>query len=546
MGNSPKVNIKKAELNKSTQQIDSPVQIEDIIVTGKLMASTGPLGASISPLGEFGKLTANTNDQTTRLFSTLKSLVDIADAMHKSEDCDSTGNIKRGHENNLVRLVTNEFSFFTAKPLTTDEFHDLYQKIEKMAQEKPKNLQLVLSSFAVKTPDNKLMNVALAVDCGKPPKIHCFAKNNISAIDPIYYEVNNGVKQEIRYISKADFEQQLAQGITPIVNIKGIEVGFSNVFESETAGKAKFFSCIELCLDHKFGTAKEELLHQLRMALLKALKTPAAPVLPIQVSHVITSNSIGVFPENVVGRVTQADPLQTPFNSPDYTQTRNNDSPSFGTPLHIAVTTSKPCSPLPPAEMDLVNKLTTQDYLKAANTAPDDSRVVEYINRRLMDIGKDQSMTISQKQDKAQKVVSDFITSVNSVAELQKLFEHIQAQIITKDNKAGLLSYLRKNSDGSDGFPPRFENIINLIKAQTLDISTHTKEHFYPLLKELTDFGKKLSMLTPKENMVPNKGSFLPMMDRFKENSSKEAYLKKPPPIDQNNKPNESSPRFKI
>ncbi|MBI2790622.1 MAG: ankyrin repeat domain-containing protein [Gammaproteobacteria bacterium] len=503
MGDSPKSSvpepiIPKPELKPGSLQVDSPVQIQNVLVTGDLVPVPGPLKIAKTPLGEFGVVGVNTNDQTTRLFTHIKGLVDIAATEHKKQNCDNTGKLKKECENNIVRLVTNEFSFFTAKPLTIDEFQSLHAEIVKLAALQPQNLQLLLSSFAVKTADNKLLNIVAQVECGNPPKVQCFAKNQFSAIDPVYYDVDaKGAKTLIPYITKAEMVKKLGADVTPKINLKGIDIGFSSVFECTTAGKAKFISCIDICLDHKLSIAKAELQSQLQSATNKAKQTKPSEELPIQVSHVLSSHSIGMHPDNAVGNVTHADPYQTPVISPDYTQTLIVGKPTFGTPVRIAMTTQKPCSLLPPAQMNLV-----QQHTNEINQPHSTSRALDYIKNTLTTNGENASLSLSQKQENAERCVSQSIASIDSLDELQKLFEHIETQSKVNDNKAGPLQYLRKNKDDSLGFPPRYENMCHYIQSRALEIATKNNSLNHPLLKTLSDYDKNFVITTASNDKL--------------------------------------------
>ncbi len=497
MGDSPKSNAPQAidikpELKPSVQQVDSPVQIEDLIVTGDLAALSvaGPNKVAKMPLGEFELAGANTKDQTTRLLTYIKDLSGVAATTHKNQNLDSSDNIKKGHENNIVRMITNEFSFFTATPLTADEFKALHAEIQKHAATLPENLQLTLSSFAVRTEDNKLLNIVVNVECGKTPKIHCFAKNQFSSIDPIYYDVaKDGTKTPLPYITKTEMVKKMGPDVTPKVSLKGLDIGFSNVFECTTAGKAKFIAAIDVCLDHKYGTAKAELNRQLQSALTQAKTTKTTDVLPIQISHVLTSNSIGLHPDYAVDRVTHADPYQTPWASADYAQTGKIGAPVFGTPTRVAITRERPCSLLPEMQMDLVQQHTNESALHLST-----SRAIDYIQTTLTSTAQNASLDVSQKQEKAQNCVHETLSSIHSLDELQKLFEYIETQSKSVDSKPGALSYLRQEKDATPGFPPRFENIVHLIQTRATEMATKSNKLDHPLLNTLKEYGKNFEI----------------------------------------------------
>jgi hypothetical protein len=176
------------------RQLTAPIKITDIMVAPFAPKTTG------NYLGEFAISGTNTNeahqgDLKTRIGDHIEHLALMANKEHeKANFTENSGKftINTGSENNVTRLSTHEFSFYPKdRPLMLDEYRELLGRIRKIAENCHENLHLLLASFPVKWPDNKVYNIVVHVQCGKEPVLSPFAKSVPSSIDALYPNTTN-------------------------------------------------------------------------------------------------------------------------------------------------------------------------------------------------------------------------------------------------------------------------------------------------------------------------------------------------------------------
>lgn len=289
------------------------IYVQNIIVVANV--------SNLSLIGECHDNNANENTQLERLYSQIAKLVNQAAQLHlktnysqpkklglfSSDDNNLT--IKDDCLNNLTRLITNEFMFYTKKRLEPQEFAILFEKIFDLAQKQPGNFHLVLSSFAVRALNNKTMNVVAMIECGQTPQLHFIVKNYDSCVDPIYYENSPDGKKRIEFKNiefKKDSEKKF-----PKVKIHGKKHKFSyqNVFEVATLGGLKEFVAIDICFDHIKKVAKKNCLE-----LIKKSCSESKNLIPIQINHIVTANDVKLFEEAMLEKKpTYACPKNTLF-----------------------------------------------------------------------------------------------------------------------------------------------------------------------------------------------------------------------------------------
>ncbi len=320
----------------------TPVMIRDIVVTAH-----SPVVAayrSVPPTGEFGDSSLlggyrapegeKTESVIKRLYAQIEGLTLSASKTHREDNCGGGDTIEIGKENNITRLITNEFFFYTKKPLSIQEFQQLQQKIADLAAKQPENLHLILASFAVITPKGEVMNVAAHVECGQPPKLNFIVKNNPSGIDPVYREETQpGQFVYRRNVSKAF---STISNLTVTVDAESRPFSFNNVFECKTAGGIPYLSCVDICLDHIVGVAKQNLLEM-------AAPYPAGTLC----SHIVVSNYTELTSEHCLSSsVTHADPVRSHINCKKMAEIQSQTSSEqdmlkpqiFGTPARTIVT----------------------------------------------------------------------------------------------------------------------------------------------------------------------------------------------------------------
>ena len=123
-------------------------------------------------------------DMLKHLEISISELMDIAEDTYKA-NCYKPGTTDVDPDY-ITRLSSNEFFFYTKEPLTLKEFEELQNKIAAKATTLPPGVHLILSSFAVKTDDDKVMSVTPHITCGKPPGFQFIVKNNTSSVDVRY------------------------------------------------------------------------------------------------------------------------------------------------------------------------------------------------------------------------------------------------------------------------------------------------------------------------------------------------------------------------
>ena len=89
----------------------------------------------------------------------------IANEYHKKYYCDSTENntytTKPDCLNKITRLSLPEFSLYTKEPLSLADYEKLVRAVEEMAKRQQPNVHLLLSTMAVRTADNHVLNMSL-------------------------------------------------------------------------------------------------------------------------------------------------------------------------------------------------------------------------------------------------------------------------------------------------------------------------------------------------------------------------------------------------
>lgn len=285
--------LKKIQ-EKKISKINQEVHIRDLVVR------------SVKPYvyGEAKKHT-NTYIQSSeiRIRAQINTLFILANEDHIARNYEkgsrSNLRLKSDKENHITRLSTHEFSFFTEKPLTIQEYQCLYEDILVMAEKIEPNVHVLLSSFAIKDTEGKLINMSLFIEGGKPPIIHAFSKNTASLVD-IDYD-----KKETTF-SQQSPGQRVSFHAENITNSAGDTISTGSVFELTTQGGAMYTQAIDVCLDHLLGHSKA--------LISRRILNEAEPdeVFPEQVEQCITSNWIDVHDESVISdTILHADPVRS-------------------------------------------------------------------------------------------------------------------------------------------------------------------------------------------------------------------------------------------
>lgn len=215
-----------------------------------------------------------------KLVDHISLLASIVNKYHQEINClkkeDGSYEIKPAHFNHVTRILLHEFFFYTSEPFSYENFLLLIEDIHKIAKRQLDNVHLVLSSFAVKTPDNKLLNMVLYVECGLEPKIHTFCKSTASIVDMKYKNISLFNQQESK------FEKPIKH--TAFTGLEtGNAISNNNVFIVKTFGGAECVIAIDICSDHEWGQGKQ---------LFETMLTQAdTRIVPENIDHILVSNS---------------------------------------------------------------------------------------------------------------------------------------------------------------------------------------------------------------------------------------------------------------
>lgn len=252
-----------------------------------------------NPIGEAGLKAGETlstvpmtqqerQDMVERLEHSISELMDDAENSHQVNS-HITGTTDPDPEY-ITRLSTNEFFFYTKEPLSLKEFEELQNKIAEKAKTLSPGVQLILGSFAVKTDDNKVMNVTPHISCGTLPEFHYIVKNYTSPID-VRYKIPDGLgdTNTLEVLDKNTPSTSMPQ-----IMVNGIarEFNFNNIIPCKTPGGTSFLTAVDICLDHAKGVAKSN---------YKALANKNPAILKQPISHVVVSNTLALDEDQCIG-----------------------------------------------------------------------------------------------------------------------------------------------------------------------------------------------------------------------------------------------------
>lgn len=404
-------------LGQNLKIIDSPIKVCDILLVPK----------NEKHYGEYWDMPSTTM-QLDRLYNYIMDLIQADVALHKKSYCEQNGNVKNEYKNTITRFTTSEFSFYTQSPLSLSDFTRLQNRLYWFAKSAPKNMVLILSSFAVKLNATQFMNVVVHIECNQEPTFSFIVKEFESENDPEY--------DNFQYVSNHNF--------TPVsiaINGKKRMVSFDNIIECTTSGGARYLTAIEICLVHKYATA-ETALEKIVNAYIKHKK-----IVPLQLSHIITSNTIQYHPENALKKnVTHVDPKYLSKKG----QVLASEKIKFcGKKGFKAKAPGVYMGILPLKQMQSINE----------------HRFAHFVTNALVEIGTIPNHFL--RLENAYQFIYNIIDSVQSLYSIDKIL----LEIDQKTGEDGPLAYLRKTVLGTTGVSSYWENIVYLIdeKINTLE-----------------------------------------------------------------------------
>ncbi len=270
--------------------------------------------------GEFHLEAAPSGNQVQRILWTVATMACAAHTYHINKNCEADPErpgalrIKEDRKNNITRLVSDEFEFYTQhnQPLSTDDFQKIIEYIEEMAKNLQPNLVLILASFPVLGDDGLVHNTIVHVQTGPSPAINIFAKTTKAMCDPVYEGHDTADLYTGQYYDQQDPESAPP---TLLSDQHGFTIPRNSVTKVRTVGGAEYYSLVDVCLDHSIGIAKKNLQHEIS----ERVRNSPLDLIPNQVSHVLTSSSFTPILEQTVGRMMMhADPDVEDFSKPAF------------------------------------------------------------------------------------------------------------------------------------------------------------------------------------------------------------------------------------
>lgn len=270
-----------AKFEKEEKAINQDVLIRDIFVYPLKVVHS--YGESKNHLNRYQE-----HPTIMRLVDHVESLAKIANQYHQKYYCnkneDGTYTIKKDCLNKITRILLNEFSLYSSKPLSMSDFSLFMEAVHEIAKNQKQNVHLLLSSLSVITDDNQILNVSLYVQCGREPKIETFCKGRSSDFDVTYEGTSNFSQEDIETsVESSKISEYVASH-------DGKVISNNTVFSVKTAGGAEYTQAIDVCLDHAHRHSKELVKRVGDVQISNNTK-----IIPNQVDHIVTSNSIYVW-----------------------------------------------------------------------------------------------------------------------------------------------------------------------------------------------------------------------------------------------------------
>lgn len=247
-----------------------------------------------------------------RLLDHVQMLASIANLYHQKYYCEEKTKgiftIKNDCRYKVTRILLPEFSLYTKKPLTLPEFKEFVAAVVAMAEKQHANVHLVLSSIAVLSEDNEVINTALYVQCGPDAKVEVMSKATAAYNDTKYPKTE--FFTQFPSISPGDYRDLYNQPTSSFVASQGDKALVSNrpVFEVEVGEgvhKQKYYQELVICLDAE-AQKGNKYVDQNTHFLNENTDTIAADLTDV----VLTANTISTNRNNGISQLemTQVDP----------------------------------------------------------------------------------------------------------------------------------------------------------------------------------------------------------------------------------------------
>lgn len=348
----------------------------------------------------------------------------------------------------ITRLSTNEFFFFTQEPLTLQEFEKLQQGIATKAETFPSGIQFIFGSFAVKTPDNQVVNIVPHISCGQPASCRFLIKNITSPLDVRYKEIDS--KGRFNFLSVLD--QSSAPVHMPQINISGVThlFTFNNIISCKSPRGETFLTALDICFDHTKGVAKSNIDH---------LIAEDPTIINQPISHVVISNSVILEPEHCLGSVMHVDCQNSQEQCMEFTEQaekRKRGEHFFGKD-EVAVFNlpPKPCQTLEELR-DLPEKVSiAAQALAKLKFGPQARPANDFIKKKLREL---MGAKTSRQQQTIVKELNDCFLVLETHAELECLRPlHAEVKLMVTKQIEIMLSEEMVESDSAEKVEDKVE-----------------------------------------------------------------------------------------
>jgi hypothetical protein len=261
--------MKTAIFNKITKkklvEMNQNIFVTDIFVIQK----KPPENMKSNFVGELSH-TENRSNHFERIIDYIKLLVFMADEYHSQSNYEDK-KLKKGHENNITRILTNEHFFFPhpqAGPFCEADFLKLIAELEQITKQCHSNV-FFIGSLPLLGRNNEIYNLTIHIQCGECPKIDVIAKATAARFDPTYgfkkatfnyrkEEYTHSVFRRNNPLGKEVFSL-LAEPTKELMSAKNsIAINYDGIIYCQLENSA-FITSVESCLDHFQCVAIENL-----------------------------------------------------------------------------------------------------------------------------------------------------------------------------------------------------------------------------------------------------------------------------------------------
>lgn len=249
-----------------------------------------------------------------RLKEFIETIAKVADTFHQSQGKSRTRKYEKNPDDNsspdniITRLITPEYSLYTRNPLSLKDYTSLISTIEEIASLLHENVHLVLSSFAVRTEQNDLLNITLYIECGEEPIIHPVCKSHAQPNHEISFDkkLKPFSQREYKWSQEEINEEKLLA--VEFIAAENMIIPNKSVFKIETKGGAAYIQALDICFDHYMQHSK--VLLDKMVAMNFEIDSES---MPLYIDYLLSSNFIPVIEDSLPDRsnISHVNPVDT-------------------------------------------------------------------------------------------------------------------------------------------------------------------------------------------------------------------------------------------